>query len=155
MQNFDERGNEVTDVVKGESVQWTNSLRSLKTRPLRAFIMKSICSFIICISATMYGGAVSAVDGRLVFCRSCLPRVLLPSWSILLALVPFWSSSWVFNLAFFWHSCSSRSWFYLVRRSTAVARVWTCLSRVVVCGSSPWLLLMVTIERVSTMQFFV
>ena len=111
--------------------------------------------FIICIFATMYGGAISAADGRLVFCHSCLPEVLLPFWSSLLALVPSWSSFRVFNLAFFWHSCSSRSWFYFVRHSTAVARVWTCLSRAVVYGSSLWLLLMVTIERVSTMQFFV
>ena len=37
----------MTVVVNGESVQWTWSSRLLDTRPLRAFIMKSICSFII------------------------------------------------------------------------------------------------------------
>ena len=48
--------------------------------------MKSIRSFIICISTTMYGGAVSVTDGRLVSCRSCLLGALLllgPSWSLL------------------------------------------------------------------------
>ena len=39
------------------------SLRLLDTHPLRAFIIKSIRSLIICISATMWGGAISAVDG--------------------------------------------------------------------------------------------
>ena len=29
------RGNEVTSAVNGESIQWTKSLRSLDTRPLR------------------------------------------------------------------------------------------------------------------------
>ena len=46
----------MTDAVNDESVRWNKSLRSLDTRPLRAFIMKSIRSFIICISATMWGG---------------------------------------------------------------------------------------------------
>ena len=49
----------------------------------------------------------------------------------------------------------SRSWFCLVRRSTAAARVWTCLSRAVVRSSSPWLLMVVAIVRVSTIQLFV
>ena len=53
----------MTDVVNGESVQWTKSSRLLDTSPLRTFIMKSICSFIICISATMGKGAVSVADG--------------------------------------------------------------------------------------------
>ena len=39
-----------------------------------------------------------------------------------------------------------------MRHFTAVARVWTCLSWVVVRGSSPWWLLVVAIERVSTMK---
>ena len=34
-------------------------------------------------------------------------------------------------------------------------RVWTCLSRAVGRGSSPWTLLVVTIDRVSTMQLYV
>ena len=42
----------------------------------------------------------------------------------------------------------------LVRHSTATTRVCTCLSRAVVRGSSP-LLLLVAIERVSTMQLLV
>ncbi|KAL0012771.1 hypothetical protein SO802_007879 [Lithocarpus litseifolius] len=79
IRNFGKRGNEVMDVVKGESVRWTNSSRSLDARPLRAFIMKSIHSFIICISTIMYGGVVSATDERLVSYRSCLLGALLPS----------------------------------------------------------------------------
>ena len=79
MRNFDERGNEVMDAVKGEYIRWTNLLRSLDSCPLKAFIMKSIHSFIINIYVTMYGGAVSAADRRLVSCHSCLLRALLPS----------------------------------------------------------------------------
>ena len=158
MQNFGSKGNELTDVVNGESVWRTKSSRSLDTLPLRAFIIKSIRSFIICISATMWGGAVSVMDGRLMSYRSSLLGTLLPSgpsWFLLSALVPSWSSSWVPIAAFFRCSCSSRSWFYLVRCSTATVRVWTCLSRVVGHGSFPWTLLVVAIKRVSTMQLFV
>ena len=158
MQNFDGRGNEVTDVVNGESIQWTKSSRSLDTHPLKVFIMKSIRSFIICISATMWGGTVSAADGRLLSCHSGLLGALLPfspSWPLLSVLVPFWSSSWVLSRAFFWHSWSSRSWFCLVRHFTIAARVWTYLLKVVGRGLSPWTLLVVTIKRVSTMQLFV
>ena len=158
MRNFGGRGNEVTCAVKGESIRWTSSSRSLDTRPLKEFIIKSIHSFIIYIFATMHGGTVSTVDRWLVSCRSCLLGALLPSgpsWFFLLALVPFWSSPWVLSAAFFWRSCSSRSWFYLVRRSTVAARVWTCLSRAVERGSSPRLLVVVAIERVSTMKLFV
>ena len=51
-------------------------------------------------------------------------------------------------------SCSSRSWFCLVRCSTFTAKVYTYLLRVVVRGSSPlWFL--VAIERVSIIQLFV
>ena len=47
-------------------------------------------------------------------------------------------------------------WFCLVRRSTAMVRVCTCLSRAVGRGSSPWMLLVVVaIERVRTMQLLV
>ena len=83
---------------------------------------------------------------------------LLSAWGVAtfrLLLIPSWSSSWVLSAAFFWCSYSSRSWFFLVRCSIATARVWTCLSRAVVRGSSPWLLVVVAIERVSTMQLFV
>ena len=81
MPNFGGRENEVTDAMNGESIRWTNSLISLDTRPLRAFIMKSIHSFIIYISVTMCDGAVSTADERLVSCYSCLLGVLLPSGS--------------------------------------------------------------------------
>ena len=156
--NFGGRGNDVTDAVNGESIWWTKSSRSLGTCPLSAFIMKSIHSFIICISATMWGGAIFVANGRLVSYRSCLLGALLPSgpsWFLFSTMVPCWSSSWVLSVVFFWHKCSSRSWFCLVRHSTVAARVWTCLSRAVVHNSSPWLLVVVAIERVSTMQLFV
>ena len=101
---------------------------------------------------------MSAVDGRLTFGRSGLLGALLPSspsWYLLSALVPSWSSSWVLCPTFFWRSYSSRLWFCLVRRSTTAVRVWTYLSRVVGCDSSPWTLFVVAIERVSTMQLYV
>ena len=157
IQNFAGRGNKVMGAVKGESVRWTNTSRLLDTRPLRAFIMKSIIFFIICIFATMCASVVSAMDGWLVSCRSCQLRALLPSshsWSLLSTLVPSYPSLWLLGPTFLLRNYSSRSWFYLVRRSTAVARVYTCLSRAVVRGSSPWLLLVV-IEQVSTIQLFV
>ena len=50
-----------------------------ETRPLRAFIMTSICSFIACISVKMGGGAVSVREGMLKFHRSGLLGSLLPS----------------------------------------------------------------------------
>ena len=65
--------------VNGESVLFTKSSRSLDTRPLRAFIMTSICSFIACIFAMIGGGVASMRDGRLRFCRSGLLGALLPS----------------------------------------------------------------------------
>ena len=74
-------------------------------------------------------------------------------------IVVFWSFSIslsaVFCLGpvFLWRSYSSRSWFCLVRHSTTVAKVCTYLSRAVVHGSPSWLLLVV-IERVSTIQLF-
>ena len=79
------------EVVNGESVLLTKSSRSLDTRPLRAFIITSIYSFIACISTTIGGGAVSMRDGRLKFCHfgllgalllsglSCSPRLELSS----------------------------------------------------------------------------
>ena len=84
------------DVVKGELVWWTKSSRSLDTHPLRAFIIRSIRSLIIYISVTMWGGAMSAVDGRLKFGCSGFLGASLPSgpfWYLLSALVPSWSSS--------------------------------------------------------------
>ena len=64
--------------VNGESVLFTKSSRSLDTRPLRAFIIISICSFITCIFAIIGGGA-SMRDGRLRFYRFGLLGALLPS----------------------------------------------------------------------------
>ena len=66
------------EIVNDESVLFTKLLRSLDTRPLRAFIITSICSFIACISATIGGGAVSMRDRRLKFFRSGLLGALLP-----------------------------------------------------------------------------
>ena len=119
--------------------------------------MKSIRFFIIYISATMCGGAIFAMDGQLVSCRSCLLEALLPSSptrSFLSALVPSCSSLWLLGPASLWCSYSSRSWFYLVRHCTTATRVYTYLLRVVMRGSSS-LLLLVAIERVSTIQLFV
>ena len=66
-------------IVNGESVLFTKSLRPLETRPLRAFIMTSICSFIACISVRMGGGAIPMRKGMLKFRRSGLLGSLLPS----------------------------------------------------------------------------
>ena len=155
IRNFCGRGKELTEVVNGESVLFTKSSRSLDTRPLRAFIITSICSFITCISVTISGGALSMRDGRLRFCRSGLFGGLLSSGvscSLRLELSS-WFSSWTLCPASLWCSCSSRSWFCFVRRSTTAMRVWTCLYNAVDRGgSSPWKLLVVAIERVSTMQ---
>ena len=65
--------------VNGELVLFTKSSRSLDIRPLRAFIITSICSFIACIFAIIGGGVASMRDGRLRFCRSGLLGALLPS----------------------------------------------------------------------------
>ena len=64
--------------MNGESVLFTKSSRSLEMRPLRAFIMTSICSFIACISAKIGSGAVSLREGMLKFRRSGLLGSLLP-----------------------------------------------------------------------------
>ena len=67
------------EIVNGESVLFTKSSRSLEARPLKAFIITSICSFITCISATIGGGAISMREGRLKFRRFGLLDALLPS----------------------------------------------------------------------------
>ena len=137
MQNLCSRGKELTE-AHGESVRLTRLLRLLDTRPLRAFVITSICSFIVCISATTGGRVISVRDGRLTCCHSGLLGALLPSgpsWSRRSALVPSWSSSRIPCPAF-WCSYSSKTWFCLVRRSTAVVKVYTCLSRAVSRGSS-------------------
>ena len=82
-------------VVNGESILFTKSSRSLDTRPLRAFIITFICSFIAWISATIGGGAISMRDGRLMFCRFALLSALLPSgfsWSLRSKLSSWFSS---------------------------------------------------------------
>ena len=143
------------EVVNSESVLFTKSLRSLDTRPLKAFIITFIRSFIACISATIGGGAVSMRDGRLRFYRSGLLGALLPSGlsCSLCSELSSWFSSWTLCPVSLWRSYSSRSWFCFMRRSTTAIRVWTCLSNVVDRGNlSPWKLLVVAIERVSTMQ---
>ena len=148
--------------IDSRGERWIGSVdqssRSLDTHPLRKFIINSICSLIICISTTTWGGTMSTMDGLLMSGRSGLLGALLPSdpsWYLLSALVPSWSSSWVLCPAFLWRSCSSRSWFCLVRRSTIAVWVWTYLSRVVGRNSSPWTLLVVAIKKVSTMQLYV
>ena len=133
MRNLCSRGKELTEAVNGESVRLTRSSRSLDTRPLRAFIITSICSFIACISATTGGGVASMRDGRLTFCRSSLLEVLLPfgpSQSYRLALVSSRSSSGIL-CPVFQCSCFSKTWFCFVRRSMAAVRIYTCFSRVV------------------------
>ena len=144
---------ELTEAVNEESIRLT---RSLDTRPLRAFIIAFICSFIACISATTGGGVISVKDERLTFCRSSLLRALLPSdpsRSHSSALVSSRSSLGISCLVFRC-SCSSKIWFCFVRRSTAAIKVYTCLSKAVSRGSSSWTLLVVTINQVSTMQLF-
>ena len=88
---------------------------------------------------------------------------LLPTWallpsspfqSLLSALAPSCSSLWLLGLASLWRSCSSKSWFCLVRHSRDTTRVCTYLLRAVVCGLS-LVLLLVAIEQVSTIQLFV
>ena len=95
MRNFCGRGKELTEVVNGESILFTKSSRSLDTRPLRAFIITSIYSFIACIFATIGGGAVSMRDGRLRFYRSGLLGALLLSGlsCSLCSELSFWFSS--------------------------------------------------------------
>ena len=95
-------------VVNGESVWWTSSSSSFDTRPLRAFIMKSILSFITCISATICGGAVSVTDGWLVFYRSFLLKALLSSGPSLSA----------FRQCSVWAQCSFGAAILLGRDST-------------------------------------
>ena len=138
MRNLCDWGKELTEAMNGESVRLTRLSRSLDTRPLKAFIITSICSFIAYISATTGGRVISVKDGRLTCCRTGLLGALLPSspsWSRRSALVPTWSSSGIPCPAF-WCSCSSKTWFCLVRRSTTAVRVYTWLSRAVGRDSS-------------------
>ena len=138
MRNLCGRGKELMEAVNGELVRLTRSSRLLDTHPLRAFIITSICSFIACISMTTGGGVASVRDGRLTFCRSSLLAALLPSGpsrSRHSALVSSRSSFGILCLVFR-RSCSSKTWFCLVRHSTTAIRICTCLSRVVGRGSS-------------------
>ena len=132
------QGKELTVAVNGESVRLTRSSRSLDTRPLRVFIITSICSFIACISMKIRGGVASTRDGMLTFCRSNQLGALLPSGPSLSCRSALESSrSSAILLPAFRCSCSSKSWFCLVRRSTAVVRTCTCFSRAVGCGHLP------------------
>ena len=63
IRNLARRGKEVTYVVKGESVHYTSSSKLVDTYPLRAFIIMSIFSFIICISYTMRNAPTSSSEG--------------------------------------------------------------------------------------------
>ena len=120
----------MTEAVNWESVRLTRSSRLLDTRPLRAFIITSICSFIAYIFATTGGGVIFVRDGRLTFCRSGLLGALLLSGLSRfrrLALVPSWSSFGI-PCPTFWRSCSSKTWFCLVRRSTTAVRVCTSVT---------------------------
>ena len=131
-------GKELTEAVNGELVRLTRSSRSLDTRPLIVFIITSIYSFIACISATTGGGVISMRDRRLTFCRSSLLGALLPSspsQSCRLALVPYRSSFGILCPAF-QRSCSSKTWFCLLRHSTTAVRGCTCLSSSVGRSSS-------------------
>ena len=137
MRNLCGKGKKLTAVVNGELVRLTRLSRSLDTRPLRAFIITSICSFIACISSKIGGGVASTRDGMLTFrCSSRLGALLPsgPSRSRCSALES--PRSFAILLSAFRCSCSSKTWFCLVRRSTAAVRTYTCFSRAVGCGSS-------------------
>ena len=73
------QGTGIDGYCEGRVDSITKSSRSLQTRPLRAFIMTSICSFIACISTKMGGGSVSVREGMLKFRRLGLLGSLLPS----------------------------------------------------------------------------
>ena len=151
------RGKEVTYVVKGESVQWTSSLRSMDTCPLMAFIIIYILSFIICMSCTICNALPSSSDQRLMsFHWSRLLATLLSSlfslswWSpvegwLLLRLSCSCSSQCSLgHHSFLWFSCYSDSWLSWVSRLTAATRVYTCLSKALRGFPVAWL--MVAIE---------
>ena len=155
IRNLCGKGKELTAAVNGESVRLTRSSRSLDIHPLRVFIITSICSFIACISAKTRGGVASTRDGMLTFRRSSRLGALLPSGPSRFRHSALESPrSSAILLSAFRCSCSSITWFCLVRRSTAAVRTYTCFSRAVGCGSSTRTLLMVAIDRVSTMQLF-
>ena len=53
IRNLPERGKEVTCAVKGKSVSWPSSSKLVDTCLLKAFIIMSIFSFIVCISCAI------------------------------------------------------------------------------------------------------
>ena len=53
IRNLPERGKEVTCAVKGKSISWTSSSKLVDTCLLKAFIIMSIFSFIVCISCAI------------------------------------------------------------------------------------------------------
>ena len=155
MRNLCGKGKELTAAVNGELVQLTRLSRSLDTRPLRTFIITFIYSFIACISAKTGGGVASMRDGMLTFCRFNRLGALLPSGPSRSCHSALESSvSFAILLPVFRCSCSFKTWFCFVRHSTAAVRICTCFSRAVGHDSSSWTLLMVAIDRVSTMQLF-
>ena len=74
IRNFAKSEKEVTWVVNGESVWWTNTSKLVDTHPLMEFIIISIFSFIICVSWAMHITLTSISKGRLV---SSGPSLLL------------------------------------------------------------------------------
>ena len=81
IQNLAGRGKEVTYAMKGKSVHWISLSKLVDTRTLRAFIIMSIFSFIVCISCAMRNTSTSSSKGRLVSYWSHLLTALLSSWS--------------------------------------------------------------------------
>ena len=90
IQNFVRRGKEVTLAMNGELVQRTSPSKLVDTRPLMAFVVISIFSFIICISWAIRIALTSILEGQLVSSGSSLMLEMLlflvfpflpgPSW---------------------------------------------------------------------------
>ena len=74
IRNFARSEKEVTSVVNGESVWWTNTSKLVDTHPLMEFIIISIFSFVICVSWAMHIALTFISKGRLV---SSGPSLLL------------------------------------------------------------------------------
>ena len=133
------RGKDMTSVVNGELIQWTSLSKLMDIQPFKAFIIKSIFSFIVCISCTMCKMLISSLEERLVSYWSCLLTMLLSSWfslswwsfvrgRLLLRLSLSCVSLWSFNSCLFRYSnCCSNLWFRWVSHSIATARVCTFL----------------------------
>ena len=159
------RGKDMTSVVNGELIQWTSMSKLVDIQPFKAFIIKSIFSFIVCISCTMCKMLISSLEERLVSYWSCLLTMLLSSWSslswwsfvrgrLLLRLSLSCVSLWSFNsYSFRYSNCCSNLWFRWVSHSIAAARVCTFLFNALGGLLVSWLV--VAIDRVRTIQLFV